>query len=154
MKRFAVIPFLAVCLLASSVVGQEAKKNELKYEVDDLTGRPHRIPGIGLNLKAVKVDESAGKGELAITFIFECKRDSVSGDTLRTIFAGKPYPPKGILKLVFFDKDNVLLTKQALSGKTEGEITGKAGDAFRYIQSVPNTIMTKAKKVALRFEKQ
>jgi hypothetical protein len=63
--------------------------------------------------------------------------------------AGEPTLPETHIQLYTFDQDNVLLKKFELSD-IEGEITGKAGDAFRVVVYSEPEFFKKVKKVELR----
>jgi hypothetical protein len=62
---------------------------------------------------------------------------------------GEPTLPQTHIQLYTFDQDNVLLKKFELSA-IEGEITGKAGDAFRVVVYCEPEFFKTVKKVELR----
>jgi hypothetical protein len=62
---------------------------------------------------------------------------------------GEPTLPQTHIQLYTFDQDNVVLKKFELSA-IEGDITGKAGDAFRVVVYAEPEFFKQVKKVDLR----
>jgi hypothetical protein len=161
MKLLTLLCLLAVCLLATTGVSQQGVKNdEIKYEMKELE------QNYGIKFKAVKLQgrrtDTQGDTPMTITLEFtkEVKADDRSGASLgklRNLFAGKPGgrdfgTDRDVqLRCYFFDEDGVAFNKQ-LPGKIEGELSGKAGDAFRITQSVPDAVLAKTKKISFREE--
>ena len=144
MKLVAAVSIIAVCLMAPRGASQGVKGNKLKVDMD------HLDLHYGLKMKSMKLEKTS-KSDTNITMIFEFARDiQSSSSSLRAAFAKDNSSP-AMLQCYFFDESNVVFSKQA-PGKTEGELTGKEGDAFRLIQKVPNTVLAKTKKIAFRFE--
>ncbi len=164
MKLLTPLFLLAACLLATTGVSQEVKKDGIKYEMDDLE------KNFGLKFKAAKLQRGKTEGDTLITMTLEftkdvpvrrVRRDNRLIESLRSLFAGKEVELTGniarsmqkffLLKCYFFDEDGVAFTKQP-PGKIEGEVSGKEGDAFRISQSVPADVLAKTKKISFREE--
>ena len=102
---------------------------------------------LSLKLKSSKLQRGNEGGDTLITMTLEF----TSNNNLAAIlFDGMP-SGGARLKCYFFDEDNIVFSKQP-PGKIEGVVTGKAGDAFRVTQSVPNDVLAKTKKIAFRME--
>ena len=162
MKLLSLLCVLVACVLAATGESQAQPKKEgpkvsppdvikdgIKYDMDYLEKT------FSLKLKAVKLQQQRTEGVATlITMTLEFTKDS--SKLLTGAFAGKAYGPSGgegpsLLKCYFFDEDGVVFTKQP-PGKIEGEVSFKAGDAFRVIQSVPNDVLAKTKKISFRNE--
>lgn len=141
---FAVVTFPA---LASAQEKKDPPKDEeLKCVTDQLE------KAWGLKLKSmVVIEKPEGQGNVKITLEFT--NDVTDVKALRTAFAGSIGIPLNFdnLPLVWFlfDEDNVSIAKHVVV-RTEGDITGVKGDAFRLYLSIDPMILKKAKKLEAR----
>jgi hypothetical protein len=95
------------------------------YNVD------HLDKAWGLTLKSVQVKKeelNKGTSQIRTTLLLEFNKDVDDLKGLYKVFTG----PNSGLAFYLFDKDNVVIGKVTMFG-TEGELTGKKGDAFRLV---------------------
>jgi hypothetical protein len=129
----------------------EVKKDDIKYDMAELE------KNWGIKFKAAKVEQKKTGGDAVITITLEFSKDTVSYLTsLRSFFAGKPTSHAGtnnpaLLQCYFFDEDGVAFTILPV-GMIDGTVSGKEGDAFRVIQTVPGDVLAKTKKISFREE--
>ena len=154
MKLLNLLGLLAVCALATTGESQqETTKDAIKYEMKDLEAN------FGIKFKSAKVVQKTTDGEALITITLQFTKEvpDNGGDSnrylipLRKLFAGVPSSAGTQLQCYFFDEDGVVFAKQP-PGKIEGEVSGKADDAFRVSQMVSGEILAKTRKISFREE--
>ncbi len=109
----------------------DKKEQEIKYECGYLDKT------WGIKFKSATVMKTGGYHLIKVLVEFTKDVDDVAA--LQKAFMpwaspSKQYPNPG-LWIYLFDKDNVTLTKSSIK-QLEGEVTGKAGDAFRFVFDV------------------
>jgi hypothetical protein len=156
------IAFATAVLLATGAAGEDKKEEPVKCSVDRLD-KSWNLTLKSATATEVKKDRLGDKKfdkpkmltEVRITLEFAKAPASIK--EVRWCFVpedklpkpGEPTLPETHIQLYTFDEDNVLLKKFELSA-IEGEITGKAGDAFRVVVYCEPEFFTKVKKVELR----
>ncbi len=152
MKRLVPLPLLTVCVLALTGAAQEGKEGEIKGSSEFLEKR------WGIQVKNIRVDDKkTGNRRISewaeVRLTLEFGKDVEELQSMRQSFSPGPGDGKGnrvILCYYLFDKENVSLTKVYLE-QTEGELTGKKGDAFRVILKVkPAAVMQKVVRIDIR----
>jgi hypothetical protein len=156
MKLLVPACLLLACLLVGRTASEGTKEEAIKLDDAALE------KAFGLKLKAIKVQQGRTEGDTLITMTLEFTKDvpargkqlAVRGRdlaSLRSLFAGKQSSGKMLLRLYFFDAEDVAFAKQP-PGKIEGEVSGMKGDAFRVIQRVPSDTFQRTRKVSYREE--
>jgi hypothetical protein len=156
------ITIAAVVLAVASAAAEDKKEQPVECGVDrldkswNLTLKSATATEVSKeSLGDKKFDKPKKFTEIRITLEFA--KDPASIKEVRGCFVpesklpkpGEPTLPETHIQLSTFDGDNVLLKKFELSD-IEGEITGKAGDAFRVVVYCEPEFFKKVKKVELR----
>src|SRR5262249_49907709 len=96
------------------------------------------------NLKVKSLTLSGEPPHTQIKMLLEFRTDVDDLKEMRQSLAGSP--SGGAVWFYLFDEDNVVLHKTRIQA-TEGELTGKKGDAFRmYVDTMPQYYLQKTKK--------
>lgn len=156
------IAFAVAALLVTCAAADDNKEQKIKCGVDRLDKSWNLMLKSATatevqkeSLGGKKFDKAKTFAEVRITLEFAKAPASIR--EVRLCFTpedklpkpGEPTLPETHIQLYTFDEDNVLLKKFDLSA-IEGEITGKAGDAFRVVVFLDPEFFKKVKKVELR----
>lgn len=139
MSRF-LPPILLGFLCCTLTIAGGEKKSDVKWDMDYLEKT------FGIKFKSAKVDAKGNEAKILLEF----SKDIDNLAEVRKIFEDKTTSK---LLFYFFDDENVAFAKGGLR-EVEGEITGKAGEAFRIFLPAPADTKIKvfatAKKVSAR----
>ena len=162
MKLLTLLGLLALCMLATTAVGQKAKKegaiiqkegaiikDGIAYDMNLQKSFPIKLKGVKLEQGRERTTEGATLITLTLEFTNNTQKSYLS--SLRKLFAGEQTSSGTQLRCNFFDEDGVVFTKLP-PGKMEGEVSGMKGDAFRMSLSVPNAVLAKTKSISIREE--
>jgi formylglycine-generating enzyme len=114
--------FAVLCVSLTAFAGE--KKAEIKWDMDYLD------KSWGIKLKSANVNEQKNE----VKMLLEFTKDVTDLREMRQAFQAPDNNAK--LWFLFFDEENVAFAKTTIT-KEEGELTGKAGDAFRIYLSAP-----------------
>jgi hypothetical protein len=148
MKTLAPIAIVVICGLTLASPAQNTKNINLKYNLDYLEKT------WGIKLKSPQID-LRGRGGSEIKLLLEFTKDVENVQGMRDAFQPiiiTSAKDNRLPKLYFyvFDDDNVSLAKMQIT-YTQGEVTGKKGDAFRItVGQIGGTDLQKAKKLEVR----
>jgi hypothetical protein len=131
---------LAACFVATATSGGK-QEPAVKFNLDYLDKTWH------IKFKsAVYIKPSSPSVLPAWKFTLEFTKDIEDTEGLKKAFSNK----SEALVFWLFDEDNVSIGRGFI-GRTEGELSGKAGDAFRVLIEVTATVeLQKARKLEVR----
>ena len=130
--------FAVLCACLPTFAGE--KKSEIKWDMEYLDNT------WGIKLKSAKVDEQKNE----VKMLLEFTKDVTDLQQMREAF--QTTDNKAGLWFLFFDEDNVAFAKGKIKS-AEGELTGKAGEAFRIVLAAPESnpkAFSMTKKVVVR----
>lgn len=135
----------AIAITASA---QGPGEKKIKYNVDYL----EKTWGIQFKSASIKDSTSGGSGVKEIKITLEFSKDVAYPKDVRKAFTPvfvKGESPTSPVFFLLFDEENVAVEK-AYIALTEGELTGKAGDAFRAVIRAQPGLFDKVVKIDAR----
>jgi hypothetical protein len=123
------------------------EEGELKCVVDQFD-KPW-----GIEFKSMAIMDSRAKGETEVKITLDFTKDVQNVTEMRRAFAASGSAPANLdnhpIVFYLFDADNVSIGKYVIM-KSEGDLTGVMGDAFRIILRIDTETFKKAKKLEAR----
>ncbi len=138
---------VTLLVLATAVVNstaQDTKKDDVQIKCE----AAYLEKTWDIKLKSVKIVPGSKPNFKAAQIVLEFGKDLDNVADLQAAVSGS----KGKLMFYLFDEDNVVVTKIGFT-RQEGLLTGKKGDAFRFVVDFPDYAHPpKTRKIEIRLD--